>query len=187
MKKFFKSIMALMLIMLVPTLVFAAAETLTAKRAADGFPVAGPGDGGTLKIAYGSYEVAANVEDGDIFEMCKIPAGATIVGGWFIMDDLDTGAEALDMDLGWAANGGSGDFDSADPDGLGNFGTLTGDAFANPSVAPVAGNVIPVSGVFVDGDLPTFTKETMIQVEANTAATTFAAGGMSVVIYYSMD
>lgn len=163
------------------------AETLTSTRAASTFPVAQSHTAGNLMVAYGTYEIAANVEDGDIFEMCKIPAGATIVGGYFYGDDLDTGAEALDLDVGWAANGGSGTYDSADPDGLGNLGTLTGDAFAAGNVSPVVGLIYPFSGHFANGDLPTFTAETTIQVEANAAATTFAAGAISVVVFYVND
>jgi hypothetical protein len=124
------------------------------------------------------------VEDGDIFEMCRVPAGAVIVGGSLYCDDLDTGIEALDMDLGWAANGGSGTFDSADPDGLGNLGVLTGDVFAAGNVSPTAGLIYPFSGVMADGDLPSFTAETTIQIEANAAAGTFTAGALSIVVYY---
>ena len=161
-----------------------AAETLTSTRAASTFPVFKASGAGVLCCAYGTYEVAANVEDGDIFEMCRVPAGAVIVGGCLYCDDLDTGTEALDMDIGWAANGGSGTYDSADPDGLGNLGTLTGDAFAAGNVSPVAGLIYPFSGVLADGDLPTFTNETVIQVEANTAANSFTAGAMTLVVYY---
>lgn len=161
-----------------------AAETLTSTRAASTFPVFQASGSGIVCAAYGTYEVAANVEDGDIFEMCKLPAGAVCLGGMFYGDDLDTGGEALDMDVGWAANGGSGTYDSADPDGFGNFGTLTGDAFAAGNVSNVAGLIYPFAGNFANGDLPTFTAETTVQVEVNTAATTFAAGAISVVVYY---
>lgn len=161
-----------------------AAETLTATRAASTFPTFKAIGSGIVCAAYGTYEVAANVEDGDIFEMCKVPAGAVILGGMFYSDDLDTGTEALDLDIGWAANGGSGTYDSADPDGLGNLGVLTGDTFAAGNVSPVAGLIYPFSGVFADGDLPTFTNETTIQIEANAAAGTFTAGAMSLVVYY---
>jgi len=161
-----------------------AAETLTSTRAADTFPVYKPQGAGALGVAYGTYAIAANVEDGDIFEMCKVPANAVIVGGHFYGDDLDTGTETLDMDLGWAANGGSGTYDSADPDGLGNLGVLTGDAFAAGNVSNVAGLMYPLSGLFATGVLPTFTAETTIQVEANAAAATFAAGSISVVVFY---
>ncbi len=95
-----------------------AAETLTADRH-NTVPVFGPGDAGNLKCAWGTYAIAANVEDGDIFEMCKLPANATIVGGQLRADPLDThNTPTLDMDIGWAANG----TDAADPDGLGNLG-----------------------------------------------------------------
>lgn len=162
-----------------------AAETLTATRAADAFPVFKPEGSGLVCAAYGTYAIAANVEDGDIFEMCKVPAGAVVIGGHFYGADLDTNAtETLDMDIGWAANGGSGTYDSADPDGLGNLGVLVGDAFAGGNVSPVAGLMYPLSGLLATGVLPTFTKETTIQIEANAAAATFAAGSVSVVVYY---
>lgn len=160
------------------------AETLTATRAADTFPTFKASGAGLVCAAYGTYEIAANVEDGDIFEMCKVPAGAVILGGYFYGDDLDTGTESIDLDVGWAANGGSGTYDSADPDGLGNLGVLTGDVFAAGNVSPVVGLVYPFSGVLADGDLPSFTNETTIQVEANAAAATFAAGAISVVVFY---
>lgn len=163
------------------------AETLTSTRAGTGFPVASYAGAGVLQVAHGTYAIAANVEDGDIFEMCKVPAGATVVGGFFYGADLDTGTETLDMDIGWAANGGSGTYDSADPDGLGNLGVLTGDAFAAGNVSPVAGLIYPLSGLFATGVLPTFTKETTLQVEANAAAATFAAGSISLVVFYVID
>jgi hypothetical protein len=165
---------------------FAAAETLTSTEAGSGYPVYGYGHAGSLKIAHSTYEVAANVEDGDIFKMVKLPAGATVVGGMLYADDLDTNAtETLDMDIGWAANGGSGTYDTADPDGLGNLGVWTGDTVADHAVE--VGNVFHLTGNLVNGDLPTFTRETTIQVEANAVAATFAAGAMSVVVYYTMD
>ena len=164
------------------------AETLTATRAAKGFPVAGVGYGGSIKAAYGTYDVAANVEDGDIFEMCRIPAGAVVIGGWFRGDDLDTNAtETLDLDLGWAANGGSGTYDSADPDGLANIGVLTGDAFAAGSVANVVSYNYPFNGLLNTGVFPQFTKETVIQIEANAAAATFVAGTISIVVLYVVE
>lgn len=164
------------------------AETLTATRAADSFPVYQAQGSGAVCAAYGTYEVAANVEDGDIFEMCKVPAGARILGGWYYADDMDTNAsETLDMDIGWAANGGTGTWDSATPTGLGNLGVSVGDAFATPNIGATAGTIAPLQGVLADGDLPYFTKETTIQVEANAVAATFAAGAISVVVLYVVD
>lgn len=162
-------------------------ETLTSTRAVDGFPVASYAGAGVLMCAYGQYTIGAAVEDGDIFEMCWVPAGARIVGGMFYGADIDTGTEALDMDLGWAANGGSGTYDAADPDGLGNLGTLTGDAFAAGNVSPIAGLMYPLSGVMAAGVLPFFTKKTLIQIEANTASNAGHTGLISLVVYYVVD
>lgn len=156
-----------------------AAETLTATRAAAGFPVFKPSGAGLLCCAYGTYEIAANVEDGDIFEMCKIPAGAVVVGGMIYAEDLDTNAtETLDMDIGWAANGS----DAADPDGFGNLGVWTGDAVADWKV--VASNMFPFQGVLITDGPQAFAAETTIQIEANAAAATGGTGTLSVVVYY---
>ncbi len=158
-----------------------AAETLTAIRAATTFPVAGHGLGGTLKVATGTYEIAAAVEDGDIFELCRLPANAVVVGGMLMGDDIDTGTEALDMDIGWASNG----TDAADPDGFGNLGTWTGDVITG--LKPVAGTLYPLQGVLMADGPKKFEAETVIQVEANTASNAGHVGTISVVVYYLID
>ena len=160
------------------------AETLTSTRAGANFPVFKAYGAGIVCAAYGSYTIAAAVEDGDIFEMCKVPAGAVLLGGMFYGADIDTGTEALDMDLGWAANGGAGTYDTADPDGLGNLGVLTGDAFALGNVSPVTGLMYPLSGILATGILPTFTRETTLQIEANAASNAGHTGAISLVVYY---
>lgn len=154
------------------------AETLTADRAAATFPTFKALGAGILCAAYGTYELAANVEDGDIFEMCKLPKGAVVLGGHVYADDLDTGTETLDMDVGWAANG----TDAADPDGLGNFGVWTGDAVAG--VKPEVGISMPLGGVLLTAGPKAFAAETTIQVEANAAAATGGTGTLTVVVYY---
>jgi hypothetical protein len=158
------------------------AETLTATRALAGFPVGGVGPATALHVATGTYEIAANVEDGDIFEMCKLPANAVVVGGMIYGDDLDTNAtETLDMDIGWAANG----TEAADPDGFGNLGVWTGDAITGWKV--VAGTMYPLQGVLLSTGPQKFSAETTIQVEANAAAATGGTGTLTVVVYYFVD
>ena len=158
-----------------------AAETLTATRAADTFPVFKASGAGIVCAAYGTYAVAANVEDGDIFEMCKIPGGATIVGGHFYGADLDTGTEALDMDCGWAANGN----EAADPDGFGNFGTITGDAVAG--IKPEVSIFLPFGGAMRTVGPRLFTAETVVQIEANTASNAGHTGTITVAVLYFID
>ena len=165
-----------------------AAETLTGPRAKKGAIVPGHGYGAAVYSMWGSYSIAANVEDGDIFELFKVPAGFLCLGGQLVSADLDTNAtETLDMDLGWAANDAGSDTwtapwgttytnaaASADPDGLLNAGVWVGDAVAG---------ITPGGGVYFPLVLPTplwFADETMIQLEANAAAATFAAGTVTV-------
>lgn len=155
-----------------------AAETLTSTRAVASFPIGGKGDANSVKFAYGTYEIAANVEDGDIFEIVRLPAGATVIDGFVRADDLDTGIEALDMDVGWAGNG----TEAADPDGFGNLGVWTGDASVTK---PEVMNYFPFNGVLKDGP-QAFTAETVIQVEANAAAATGGTGTLYVGVYYIM-
>lgn len=153
------------------------AETLTADRAKSTFPVFNPPvGGGHVLAAWGKYSVAANVEDGDIFELCKLPPGATVLGGWFWASDMDTGTEALDIDIGWAANGA----ETADADGFVNAGVLTGDPITD---FLAAGNVRPFN---MSAGPITFTNETVVQAEANVAAATFAAGTIYVVVFHTV-
>lgn len=152
------------------------AETLTSTRAASTFPVNGGGRG-NLHFAYGVYEIGAAVETGDIFEMCRVPKGAVVVDGFVRADDIDTGTEALDMDIGWAANG----VDAVDTDGFGNLGTWTGDAVTD--LRPEVQIYYPFNGVLKDGP-KSFSAETVIQLYANTASNAGHTGTVYVGVYY---
>ena len=164
------------------------ATTFTSAQAGTDVNPRRSGGSGVVHCAYGVYEITVNPTAGDIYKLCRIPANARVVGGWYYMDDIDTNAsETIDIDIGWAANGGSGTFDSADSDGLGNLGVQNGDAFANPSVSSSVGNVVPFSGVLADGDCPKFTAETVIQAQCVATAATFAAGALSAVVFYIIE
>ncbi|HPR08134.1 MAG TPA: hypothetical protein PLI17_16000 [Denitromonas sp.] len=155
----------------------------------------GPGSGlaGNAKIWHRKYDIAADVEDGDIFELGKIPANCLVYGGWIAVDDIDTGTESIDIDVGWAAAGGSDTYTdtqtgvtytnaaaTADPDGFVNTGVLTGDGSAEVYAAgkTLRWMVLP--------DPLYFSAETMVQLEANAAAGTFAAGTFGVYLMYRM-
>jgi hypothetical protein len=155
--------------------------TLTAARAAANFPVAGHGFGGSLKIAWGTYTLAANPTAADIIRFCRVPAYATVVGGVFYGADIDTGTETLDIDIGWEDNG----TDAADPDGFGNFGVLSGDVITE--LIPVAGIWRPLQGVLLTAGPKTFAAETII---SGTVIATAAAGGTGVLslnVYYTLE
>ena len=157
-----------------------AAETLTAINAGADAKVFGHGIRGNVKFAYGTYEIAAAVETDDIFEMCRLPPGAVVIDGFVRGDDIDTGTEALDMDVGWAANG----TDAADPDGFGNLGLWSGDAI--PGIKPDVAIYFPFNGILKDGP-KTFTSptaDTIVQITAITASNAGHVGTVSVGVYY---
>jgi hypothetical protein len=155
--------------------------TLTAARAASTFPVFRPPHGsGVVCAAWGKIELAANPTAADIAQMCKLPAGATVIGGMLYGDDIDTGTEALEIDIGWAATTD----EVADPDGFGNLGVITGDAFATGNLSVVAGIMIPLQGVLLTDGPKTFSADATIQLTFNAPANAGGTGTLSLVVYY---
>lgn len=153
--------------------------TFTAARAASTFPISKPAVGGVLCVAQGSIAVSANPVANDIYEMCRLPAGAVVVGGMFYSSDLDTNAtETLDLDVGWAANG----IDNANLTGFGNFGVMGTDTVAG--IKSESGYQYPLGGVLITTGPQAFAAETVVVVNTIATAATFAAGTMSVVVYY---
>ena len=153
--------------------------TFTAARAASTFPVAKSPSAGALCVAWGTIEVTANPVAADVYELCRIPKGAVVVGGKIMSDDLDTNAtETLDLDVGWLGNG----TDLADPDGFGNLGAFTTDTVAG--VKPEAGYNFEFGGKLITDGPQTFSAETVVAVTCVATAATFAAGTLSVVVYY---
>lgn len=159
------------------------ASTKVASRALPTFPVPGPaGFGGIVRAAIGQWSFAATDDEaGDKFSVCKIPAGATVIGGYVQAKDLDTGTEALDIDIGWAAT----DLEVADPDGFGNLGLWSGDAVTD--VRPEVGIFYNLGGVLFTAGPKTFTAEATVQFTVNTAANTLTAGNATVVLYYIFE
>ena len=154
--------------------------TLTAPEAAASFPVFESVGRGVLHVATGSITLAANPTAADILEFCFIPAGATIIGGHLRGDDIDTGTEALDIDIGWAANG----VESADTDGLGNFGVITGDAVTE--LKPEVSIFLPLNGTLKSGP-KTFTNKTKITGVVNAPANAGGTGVLWLTVFYTVN
>ncbi len=152
--------------------------TYTADRALSTVPAYQNRGSGNLSVAYGTYELTSNLAAATIIEFCRIPGGAVVLDGFLRMEDIDTNAaEEFDFDVGYGANGAV----VADPDAFGNFGVHTGDAVAG--YLPEGGVRLPFMGVLKDGPLA-FTRETVITGTINVDALTFAAGTITVVVYY---
>lgn len=153
--------------------------TFFADRSLSTFPVHKTG-GGALCAAYGTIEIGTNPIAADVYRMCRVPAGAVVLSGWLYGDDIDTGTESLDMDIGWLGNG----VEATDADGFGNLGVLTGDAFALGNVSAVTNLMYPLQGVLLTDGPVVFTKETIIAVTTNVTAAAGGTGTLSVVVYY---
>lgn len=146
--------------------------TVTGSRAAASFPAFKALGSGILCAAYGSYDFAAEPAAADVLELCKVPAGAVILGGYLRMEDLDTDAsETIDVDVGTAA----------DADAFGNFGVQTGDAVAG--YLPEGGVLLPLHGTLGNGPV-TVSADTVIQVTFVDDPATFTAGTVSLVVHY---
>jgi hypothetical protein len=145
---------------------------LIATRGAAGFPATLFAGAGVLNVAYGHYDLASEPAAADTLKACKVPAGSVILGGWIRGEDIDTGSETNDIDVGTAA----------DPDAFGNFGILNGAAVTN--YLPEGGFLIPLHGTLKDGPV-SVTADTDIIVTFVDDAATFAAGTVTVVVLYT--
>lgn len=151
--------------------------TVTAARAAASFPVAGASQAGDVKVAWGTYSIAAVTAANDVIQMCRVPAGATVIWGLLYGEDIDTGTASWDADFGWAANAD----EVADPDGFGNMGVIAGTAVGNSE----AGVFAPLGGVLKTAGPKTFTKETLLQLTVIAAANAGGTGRITAIVFYT--
>ncbi len=151
---------------------------------------AGHGLAGNIKAWWGTYTYASAPSADDLFNICKLPKNALALVGWVMTDDIDTGTETLDIDIGWTANGGgSATFvdvggttwtnaaSTADDDGLLNGGVFTGDAITDLKAS--GWNMKP----FLFGAGPKFfSEETQIQGKIVAGANSGGTGTVYVLI-----
>lgn len=165
------------------------ATSFTAIRAASTFPTYEGKGGGTLQCAYGSvtFDTDVTLAADLTVTLCKLPKGATVVGGYAMGPDIDTGTETLDFDLGWVAASAPTCHDgtslgATDPDGFGNLGVIAGDVVADTKT--VAAIYVPLQGVlFVRGPL-TFDDGASVTATFNADANATGTGTFSVVVWY---
>ena len=155
--------------------------TYTAKQATATAPVPSHGMAGDVKALVSSLELGTALVAADILKFGKVPAGAVAFTGWLQGDDLDTGVETIDIDIGWAANG----VDAADPDGFGNLGVQSGDAVLG--VKPEVSIWMPLGGLLRADGPKLFTVETGIEGVVNVAAATGGTGTLTLALFYIID
>ena len=111
--------------------------------------VAQVGGKADLSIAWGTYEIASALSTSDTITFFTLPAGTTVHKGWLQGDDIDSGTEELEINIG----------DSTTTDRFLNSGVLTGDAITGTK--PEAGIDIYLFGTLKDGPY-TYTSATDI-------------------------
>jgi hypothetical protein len=139
--------------------------------------------GGVVHSAVGRIDVTANPTDGDIYQLVTIPAGAIVISAEFWVGGLDVDAsETLDIDFGWASNGGGTEtYTASDGTVYTNaFGTGTPAGFVNAGVHVTEGNYDEATSTnFLLTGFKYASRDTTIQAECNVTAADFAAGPIS--------
>lgn len=125
-----------------------------------------------LNAAWGTYEIGTALSAADTITFFELPAGATVIGGWLLGDDLDTGIETLEIDIG----------DASSATRFLNSGVITGDAVTGTK--PEAGIMISLFGTLKDGPY-TYTSATNIIGTITAAAATGGTGTISLVLLYT--
>ena len=133
-------------------------------------PVPGIGAGGDLKVLYGTYTFATAASGSDVVKMFKIPVGFTPLFGWLTGADIDTGTEALELDVG--VTGDSTKFLDS--------GVITGDTIANEKIT--VGIKIPLQEDLMTVKPTAFTAETDCIVTVTAAANAGGTGVITVVL-----
>ena len=135
-----------------------------------------PGSGaGTLKCIYGTYEIATALSAADIIVFCTAPVGFTPLFGWLQGDDIDTGTEALEIDIG---------ITGATTKYL-NSGVITGDTIANEKIT--VGIKIPLQEELMTVKPTAFTTETNIIGTITAAANAGGTGTLTLVMVGLQD
>ncbi len=134
--------------------------------------------GGVLNVHWATYNFLVNPTAADVVRMLKLPARSTVLGGYLYGPDIDTGTDALDIDVGWLANG----VDAADPDGFGNMGVLNGAAITN--LKPETGIYRPLGGVLFSTGPQFFANETDIVLTVIAPANAGGTGRLTLVVHF---
>ncbi len=119
---------------------------------------------------WGTYEIATALSSSDTITFFEVPAGTTVVGGWLYADDLDTGIETLEIDIG----------DASSATRFLNSGVITGDAVTGTK--PEAGIAVPLFGTLKDGPY-TYTTATNVIGTITAAAASGGTGTISLLLY----
>ena len=159
--------------------------TVSATKAASTAVVGGGMGGSNCQVAYETYEIASALSITNTISMLFLPK-CDVVWGFLQGDDIDTGTEALELDVGHLANTDYNGTDAADPDRFLDSGVITGDAVTNilPTYAAAANFWMPFHGL-KDGAVTLDGYKTEVQIIMTAAAAAGGTGTLSVAFFYA--
>lgn len=134
-------------------------------------PRVGAGPAGDLKCLFGSIEIATAHSAADTINFFTAPKGFTPLFGWLVGDDLDTGTEALEIDIGI----------SGDTTKYLNSGVITGDTAANEKIT--VGIKIPLQEDLMLVKPTAFTADTDIIGTVTAAANAGGTGTLTLMMF----
>lgn len=132
--------------------------------------VPAPAIGGVAHMLVGTIEVSSAQSASDTINFFTAPKGFTPIWGWLYGDDIDTGTETFDMDIGT----------SSDADAYGNLGVLTGDAVTG--IKPETGISMPLGGTLLTAKPAELTADTDIIGTVNAAANAGGTGTLTLIM-----
>ncbi|MEE8208713.1 MAG: hypothetical protein V3T88_07180 [Nitrosomonadaceae bacterium] len=138
-------------------------------------PNFGTGIGGSLKVLIGAIEIASALSTSDTINLFTMPAGFTPLFGRMVGDDIDTGTETLEIDIGI----------SGDATKYLNSGVITGDTIANEKIT--VGISIPLQEELMTVRPTELTVDTDLIATITAAANAGGTGTLTVWLCGVMD
>ena len=132
--------------------------------------IPGSGIAGSVIALYGSIELSTAIIINDTINMFTAPKGFTPLYGWLVGDDIDTGTEALQLDVGI----------SGDATKYLDSGVITGDTIANEKIT--VGIKIPLQEELMTVKPTAFTADTDIIVKVTAAPNAGGTGTLSLIM-----
>lgn len=130
----------------------------------------GAGAFGDLKVLIGEHTYTVAASSSDTLTFFTAPKGFTPLFGWLVGDDIDTGTEALEIDIGI----------SGDTTKYLDSGVITGDTAANEKIT--VGIKIPLQEELMTEPMAAFTADTPIIATITAAANAGGTGTLRLIM-----
>lgn len=144
--------------------------TYNSEQYNNGVARVGPGPANAIVALTGTIEIGTALSQNDIINFFVAPKGFTPLFGWLLGDDIDTGTEALEIDVGI----------TGDTTKYLNSGVITGDTIANEKIT--VGIKIPLQEDLMLVKPTAYTSDTTVIGTITAAANAGGTGTLTLVM-----